>query len=101
MSSIPLDDLPKDFPHHIPTPRFQLGDRVQWQPQPTQDFGTVTGIQYVPAPHLQTWAWKYIIWLDRHSPSRLWILTDTAWETDLEVLPATAHPETALEHEQQ
>ncbi len=99
MSSIPLDDLPQDFPHHTPSPKFQIGDRVQWHPQPTQDFGTVTGIQYAPAPHLHHWTWKYSIWLDRHSPSRLWVKTDTAWEMDLKFLPIVPQPQVPLENE--
>lgn len=100
MLSIPLDTLPEGFPHQISNPRFQLGDRVQWQPQPCQDFGTITGIQYAPASHLQAWAWKYIIWLDRHSPSRSWVITDTAWEIDLEPLTAVTHSQGSLENEQ-
>lgn len=101
MSSIPLNALPADFPDHLPAPNFQIGERVQWRPQPTLDFGTITGLQYAPAHHIQTWAWKYIIWLDCHSPSRLWITTDTAWETDLEPLTTGTHPQVTLENQPQ
>lgn len=95
-----LNTLPNGFPHHTPSPRFQIGDRVRWQPQPTEDFGTITGIQYAPAQHLQDWAWKYTIWLDLQSPSHHWTEADTAWETDLEPIPATTQPQIALEQEQ-
>lgn len=97
MSSIPLNALPADFPHQISTPKFQIGDRVRWQPQPTEDFGTVTGIQFAPAQHLQTWTWKYTVWLDLQSPSRLWLVSDTAWETDLEAIPASSSGQTTPE----
>lgn len=86
MPSTALDTLPADFPHQIANPKFQLGDRVQWHPYPTQDFGTVTGIQYAPASHLYGWGWRYSIWLDPHSPSYAWVKTDTAWEMDLMLL---------------
>lgn len=99
MSSTPLDDLPQGFPRHIPNPKFQIGERVQWQPQPSSDFGTITGLQYAPIHAPYRWGWKYTIWLDRHSPSRLWITTDTAWEIDLEFLPLT-QPQFSPENEQ-
>ncbi|MBD2123411.1 hypothetical protein [Trichocoleus sp. FACHB-262] len=63
---------------------------------PTQDFGTVTGLQYAPAEHLKSWAWRYLIWLDSQSPSHAWTCSDTAWEADLELL-ATAPHNTTLE----
>lgn len=94
MASLPLPkeslSLPAAFPHTIAPPKFQLGDRVQWQPKPTRDFGIITGIQYAPAPHLQTWAWQYVIWLDADSPSRTWVIADTAWESDLEAIETEA-----------
>ncbi|HEY9626100.1 MAG TPA: hypothetical protein V6C84_02255 [Coleofasciculaceae cyanobacterium] len=98
MFPITIDALPENFPGYTPTPKFQIGDRVCWYPLPAQDFGIITGLEYAPAAHLQSWAWKYIIWLDRHSPSRLWVITDTAWETDLESLAAVTHPQ--IGHEQ-
>ncbi|HEY9697673.1 MAG TPA: hypothetical protein V6D10_10450 [Trichocoleus sp.] len=92
MPSLPLNSLPADFPHHIPEPKFQLGDRVRWHPLPNEDFGTITGIEYAPADHLNSWGWRYTVWLDAHSPSRNWTMTDIAWEEDLEPLPlALAH----------
>lgn len=92
MLPIPIDRLPDSFPDRVPNPKFQIGDRVQWNALPTQDFGTITGIQYAPAPHLQAWDWEYTIWLDCCSPSRPWVTIDTAWETDLEPFPSAIHP---------
>jgi hypothetical protein len=45
----------------------------------------VIGRFYLPAPHrgLQ-WSWKYLILLDKDSPSAAWVAADTAWENDLE-----------------
>ena len=86
-----LERLPEGFPATIPAPKFQIGDRVRWQPQPTEDFGTITGVQYAPIYPLPIWAWKYTIWLDIQSPSRLWVRSDIAWEVDLEPLPFVAH----------
>jgi len=100
MSSIPLNSLPEGFPHHTPTPKFQIGDRVRWQPQPTEDLGTITGIQYTPAQGLQSWAWRYIVWLDLQSPSQQWIRADTAWETDLELISAITHHQALPQGEQ-
>lgn len=100
MLPIHLNILPKGFPNRVPPPKFQMGARVRWRPQPTEDFGTITGIQYAPAQHLQTWAWKYTVWFDLQSPSRLWLMSDTAWEFDLEALPTVPHPQVTSEHEQ-
>jgi hypothetical protein len=99
MLSTPLDVLPADFPEHLPTPTFQIGERVQWQPRPTLDFGIITGLQYAPAAHLRTWAWKYTVWLDDHSPSCRWVRTDTAWEPDLEPLTAAPPLHVTLENQ--
>lgn len=79
--------------------KFQIGDRVQWQPTPTQDFGTATGMQYTPASHLGAWAWKYTIWLDAASPSHAWIKADSAWEFDLESLLTPTQSPATLEIE--
>ncbi len=77
--------LPTKFPQDIGQPNFAIGDRVRFVPLPSQDFGTIVGVEYAPAEHLQAWSWCYRIWLDPHSPSRAWTQTDTAWEADLEL----------------
>jgi hypothetical protein len=84
MSGLSPHALPEGFPCQITEPKFALGTLVCWQPLPTQDFGTVTGLEYAPAEHLGTWGWRYIICLDPQSPSYAWTGTDTAWEDDLE-----------------
>jgi hypothetical protein len=88
MASEHLHLLPLDFPASIPEAKFQVGDRVCWQPCPTQDFGTITGLEYAPTFLPGVWRWKYTIWLDLGSPSRAWTLRDTAWEGDLEPISA-------------
>jgi hypothetical protein len=88
--------LPEGFPQQISQPKLGIGDRVRWQPLPSQDFGTVIGLQYAPAEHLKSWAWRYCIWLDPQSPSFAWTCSDTAWEEDLELL-ATAQCNTSIE----
>lgn len=86
--------LPKNFPQDLPTPKFQIGDRVLWKPFPTSDFGTIIGLQYAPALHLQIWAWKYAVWLDQNSPSHSWTTSDMAWESNLEVFASTPDRDT-------
>lgn len=83
-----LPPLPRDFPDSLPTPRFQIGDRVRWQPIPTEDFGTIVGLSCAPAPNLPSWHWQYIVWLDANSPSRGWVTSEIAWESDLEAIDA-------------
>lgn len=97
---MPLEHLPEGFPAAVPAPKFQLGDWVRWRPQPTADFGIVTGLHYAPAQHLQGWAWRYTVWLALSSPSQRWIRSDTAWETDLEAAPLEAAPTRSLSEEQ-
>jgi hypothetical protein len=75
--------LPSNFSKDLPTPKFKIGDRVQWKPLPTHEFGVITGLEYAPAEHLQGWSWKYLVWLDPQSPSREWTHQDSAWEDDL------------------
>ncbi|PSB16679.1 hypothetical protein C7B65_20760 [Phormidesmis priestleyi ULC007] len=86
---MPLSDLPKGFPATVPSPKFQIGDYICWQPQPTKDFGIVTGLHYASAQPLHSWAWKYTVWLSLSSPSQRWIKSDMAWESDLELVPIT------------
>lgn len=78
--------LPQNFPLQTPSPKFQLGDHVRFVPMPAEDYGTIVGIQFTLAEHLQDWVWRYVIWLDDQSPSRQWTRTDLAWEDDLQLL---------------
>ncbi|MBD2001420.1 hypothetical protein H6G00_33310 [Leptolyngbya sp. FACHB-541] len=85
--SLPLS-LPEGFPKSTQVPKFSLGDRVQWHPLPSRDFGTITGLLYAPTQQTQSWQWQYTVWLDPQSPSRIWTQSDVAWEEDLELLGA-------------
>lgn len=82
----PFLTLPEEFPQTSALPKFQLGDRVRFIPLRAEAFGTITGLQYAPAEHLQAWGWRYTLWLDPQSPSHTWTCTDLAWEDDLELL---------------
>ena len=78
--------LPANFPNVI-LPRYKEGQSLGWisDHQPT-DWGIVIGRFYNYAPHLREWSWCYLIWLDKNSPSAVWIMADTAWENDLELI---------------
>ena len=76
--------LPKGFPQMSSAPRFQLGDRVRFVPLLAEAYGIIVGLRFAPAEHLQ--GWRYIIWLDLQSPSRVWTSSDLAWEDDLPLL---------------
>lgn len=81
--------LPCSFPKGVSNPKFKIGDRVRFVPMSAEDHGTIVGLQYAPAEHLQDWAWRYSIWLDPQSLSRAWVGSDLAWEDDLELLIST------------
>ncbi|WP_179228650.1 hypothetical protein [Leptolyngbya ohadii] len=91
-----LPSLPGNFPGSLPTPRFQIGDRVRWHPIPAEDFGVIVGLNYAPAPHLTEWHWQYLVWLDADSPSRAWMNSEVAWEADLELLVDSGSQATGL-----
>ena len=76
--------LPEGFPQMSSAPRFQLGDRVRFVPLLAEAYGIIVGLRFAPAEHLQ--GWRYIIWLDLQSPSRVWTSSDLAWEDDLPLL---------------
>ncbi|NJO78878.1 MAG: hypothetical protein HC827_10375 [Cyanobacteria bacterium RM1_2_2] len=83
--------LPESFPHQTSAPRFHDGDWVRWQPLPNHaqtDSGIVMGRFFAFAQHRGQWKWKYLIWLKDTSL----VLTDTAWEEDLESLREEKYP---------
>lgn len=69
-------------------PLFEYGTRLRWKllnAQLEADFGLVIGKFYVMAPQRNyQWCWKYLILLDKKSPSAAWCVADTAWEEDVE-----------------
>lgn len=81
--------LPDDFPGEIPFPHHFIGERLYHQGISTQEFGYVAGMEYAPAPHHpQGWQWRYKLYLDKQSPSRIWTQWDFAWEEDLVQSPS-------------
>jgi hypothetical protein len=68
-------------------PCYKDGEILRWRPSKGGvDWGIAIGRFLAYAPHLCRWSWKYIILLDLHSPSAAWVMVDTAWEEDVELL---------------
>jgi hypothetical protein len=82
----PAKELPINFLESV-TPCYKDGESLRWIPSKGGvDWGIAIGRFSAYAPHLCRWSWKYIILLDSHSPSAAWVIVDTAWEEDLELL---------------
>jgi hypothetical protein len=82
----PSKPLPINFKKSA-TPRYPDGSCLRWIPSDGGvDWGIAIGRFYAYAPHLCRWSWKYIIFLDSHSPSAAWVVADTAWQDDVEPL---------------
>lgn len=78
--------LAEDFPRNSLSAYFQMGDKVRWKPIAEEpDWGMVIGRFYAYAQHRHHWSWKYVVWLDKNSPSSTWVVADVAWEEDLEL----------------
>ena len=80
----------------LPAPQFFIGDRVCWSPLPGEseeplEGGHVIGMKYwtpnfsEPPVSLEGTdaEWQYLIYLNPNAPSRAWIQTDWAAESDL------------------
>lgn len=76
-------NLPSDFPHSAPEPRFEFGEMVVIVTPGGSEWGTVIGRFYNYAAHRCYWMWRYILWLDRASLSAAWVVAATTWEEDL------------------
>ena len=88
-------ERPDDELAPLPAPQFFIGDRVCWSPLPGEseplEGGCVIGMKYwtpnfsePPVSHEGTNAeWQYLIYLNPNAPSRAWIQTDWAAESDL------------------
>ena len=87
----PDNDLPP-----LPAPQFFIGDRVCWSPllgeaEEPLEGGCVIGMKYwtpnflEPSVSLEDTEaeWYYLIYLNSTAPSRSWIQTDWAAESDL------------------
>lgn len=76
--------LPNNFPN-VEIPHYSEGKKVRWKSTlENSDWGIVIGRFYAYASHLCRWTWKYVVLLDKTSPSSAWCVADTAWEEDLE-----------------
>lgn len=86
--------LPVGFPADTKLPKYALGDRCRWIPNPNTDWGVVIGQIYAPAatepPCDSQWLWLYLLLLDADSPSRQWLMADWVEEQELERLPDSA-----------
>ncbi len=79
----------------LPVPKFFIGDRVCWSPLPGEEEplegGCIIGMKYStpnysePPVSLEgtNAEWQYLIYLNSTAPSRAWIQTDWAAESDL------------------
>lgn len=80
---LPESGLPINFPN-VKTPDYAEGKTVRWKSAiENSDWGIVLGRFYAYAPHRCCWAWKYVVLLDKNSPSSDWCVADVAWENDL------------------
>ena len=70
----------------LPSPKFNLEDRVYWFRVPTQDFGIVVGRFYGIEGSVQASGWHYTIQLDPNSPSFAHCKTDYGFEDDLALM---------------
>ncbi len=76
--------LPNNFPD-VEIPQYVPGKIVRWKSAlENPDWGIVLGYFYAFASHRCRWGWKYVVLLDKTSPSSAWCVADTAWEEDLE-----------------
>jgi len=82
---------PSEFPKHIPAPKFAVGTRCRWIPQPSTDWGIIVGYMLLPDETIPqqsaAWRWSYLLMLDSSSPSRRWTVMDWVGEDDLELFP--------------
>ncbi|HEY9299085.1 MAG TPA: hypothetical protein VIQ31_22560 [Phormidium sp.] len=80
---LPESGLPINFPN-VKTPDYSEGKTVRWfSASEKSDWGIILGRFYAYAPHLCRWSWKYVVLLDKNSPSSEWCVADVAWENDL------------------
>lgn len=80
----PNSKLPNNFPN-VEMPHYSEGKIVQWTSTiKNSDWGIVLGRFYAYASHISRWSWKYVVLLDKNSPSSAWCLAEEAWQEDLE-----------------
>lgn len=78
--------VPEQMPSPLPTPKFQIGQQVQWAYVSTKDFGTIMGMAYSAEASTQGLGYHYAIQLSPFSSSYLdGITSDWAFEDDIEL----------------
>jgi len=86
----PLVVLPPKMPDPFPTPKFQIGQLVQWAHISTKDFGTIVGVAYSSEASTQGLGYHYAIQISPTSPSfEDGITSDWGFEDDLELVTST------------
>lgn len=76
-----------EFPNllNLPVPRYAIGVKVRLAPVlGAAEWGTLIGFYWGYAPHRCQWMYRYIIYLDRDSPSAAWIQSTFTWENEIE-----------------
>ena len=94
--------LPEQTPDPLPTPKFQLGQQVQWANVPAHDFGCIIGLVWAAAASTQASGYHYAVQLDTASSSKQFgIDADWGFEDDLALLIAPGLPSSAHQPERQ
>jgi hypothetical protein len=99
--ALPALSLPPNFPETTSCPKYQMGSRCRWIPNPHTDWGTIIGQIYSPYrldPSSEVrWSWLYLLLLDPDSPSQQWLVADWVEEEQLEVIVFTPSENSDLE----
>lgn len=88
--SSPFLVLPDEVPNPLPTPKFQLGQRVYWKALSNPDFGHILGVVWATEASVKAIGYHYAVLLDPTSPSSTFTQLDWAFEDDLAAMPV--HP---------
>lgn len=70
---------------NTPPPNYSIGSKVRLTPiDGATEWGTLIGNYLAYAPRVREWQWKYILFLDKDSPSADWVKTTNAWQDEIE-----------------
>lgn len=72
-------------PLQVPQPKFKIPNDVKLTPiDGASEWGYIIGYYLAYSPHQLQWVYRYIIYLDKTSPSVGWVSMTTAWEEEIE-----------------